>query len=82
MEAVKFAKANNLLRQEIIDAEDELSKAIQAKNSCYHVQKAGLNAEACITSQATRPGEHAFTPGVNASDHVFEVEQEAIQNCG
>ena len=46
-EAVEYAKANNLSRQEVIDAENELAKAVQAKNSWYWVQKAGLNAEAC-----------------------------------
>ena len=34
-EVVEFAKANNLLRQEVIDTESELAKAVQAKNSCY-----------------------------------------------
>ena len=36
-EAVEFAKAINLLRQEVmvIDAENELAKAVQAKNSHY-----------------------------------------------
>ena len=57
MDAVEIANTNNLLRQEIIDAEDELSKAVQAQNSCYCVQKAGLNAEGCISSQAMRLGE-------------------------
>ena len=32
-EAVEHAKNNNLLRQEVIDAENELAKAVQAKNS-------------------------------------------------
>ena len=32
-EAVEYAKTNNLLRQEVIDAENELAKAVQAKNS-------------------------------------------------
>ena len=32
-EAVEHAKRNNLLRQEVIDAENELAKAVQAKNS-------------------------------------------------
>ena len=32
-EAVEHAKNNNLSRQEIIDAESELAKAVQAKNS-------------------------------------------------
>ena len=34
-EAVKHAKTNNLSRQEVINAENELAKAIQAKNSQY-----------------------------------------------
>ena len=32
-EAVEYAKNNNLLRQEVIDEENELAKAVQAKNS-------------------------------------------------
>ena len=32
-EAVEHAKRNNLLRREVIDAENELAKAVQAKNS-------------------------------------------------
>ena len=32
-EAVEHAKNNNLLRQEVIDTENELAKAVQAKNS-------------------------------------------------
>ena len=32
-EVVEPAKSNNLLRQEVIDAENELAKAVQAKNS-------------------------------------------------
>ena len=39
-EAVEHAKNNNLLRQEVIDTENELAKAVQAKNSRYRVQKA------------------------------------------
>ena len=45
-EAVEHAKTNNLSRQEIINAENELAKAVQAKNSQYQVQKVGLNTEA------------------------------------
>ena len=45
-EVVEHAKRNNLSRQEVIDAENELAKAVQAKNSQYQVQKAGLNTEA------------------------------------
>ena len=33
--AVEHAKNNNLSRQEVIDAENELAKAVQAKNSQY-----------------------------------------------
>ena len=44
-EVVEHAKLNNLLRQEDINAEIELANAVQAKNSWYQVQKAGLNAE-------------------------------------
>ena len=32
-EVVEHTKRNNLLRQEVIDAENELAKAVQAKNS-------------------------------------------------
>ena len=35
VEAVEFTKATNLLRQEVIDAENEVAKAVQAKNSHY-----------------------------------------------
>ena len=34
-EVVEHAKNNNLMRQEVIDAENELAKAVQAKNSRY-----------------------------------------------
>ena len=34
-EVVEHAKNNNLSRQEVIDAENELAKAVQAKNSQY-----------------------------------------------
>ena len=34
-EVVEHAKRNNLSRQEFIDAENELAKAVQAKNSRY-----------------------------------------------
>ena len=34
-EAVEHAKRNNLSRQEVTDAENELAKAVQAKNSQY-----------------------------------------------
>ena len=59
-EAVSYAKTNNLLRQEVINAENELAKAVQAKNSQYQVQKAGLNTEARITSLTTRTVEPMF----------------------
>ena len=68
VEAVEFAKANNLSRQEVINTENELAKAVQAKNSHYQVQKAGLNAEAHITSQTTRPVEPTFNPMMNIGD--------------
>ena len=54
-EVVEYAKMNNLSRQEVIDTENELANAVQPKNSYYWVQKAGLNTEAHITSQTTRP---------------------------
>ena len=44
-EVVEHTKNNNLSRQEVIDAENELAKAVQAKNNRYQVQKAGLNTE-------------------------------------
>ena len=59
-EVVEHAKRNNLSRQEVIDAENELAKAVQAMNSQYQVQKAGLNAEAHITSPTTRMVEPMF----------------------
>ena len=59
-EAIEYAKANNLPRWEVIDAENELAKAVQAKNSHYWVQKVGLNAEACIITQTTRLVEPTF----------------------
>ena len=34
-EAVEHAKRNNLLRQKVIDAENKLARAVQAKNSRY-----------------------------------------------
>ena len=67
-EAVEYAKTNNLLRQEVIDTENELARAVQAKNSCYQVQKVGLNAEACITSQTTRLLKPMFNPMMNIGD--------------
>ena len=59
-EVVEYAKNNNLLRQEVIDAENELTKAVQAKNSQYRVQKVGLNAEARIASPITGMVEPTF----------------------
>ena len=59
-EAVEHAKNNNLSRQEVIDAENELAKAVQAKNSQYQVQKVGLNAEARIASPITGTVEPMF----------------------
>ena len=59
-EVVEHTKRNYLLRQEVIDAENELAKAVQAKNSRYQVQKAGLNAEARIASPTPRMVEPMF----------------------
>ena len=59
-EAVEHTKNNNLSRQEVIDAENELAKAVQAKNSQYRVQKVGLNAEAHIASPITGTLEPTF----------------------
>ena len=59
-EAVEYAKTNNLSKKEVIDAENELAKAVQAKYSQYQVQKVGLNAEAHITSPITRMVEPTF----------------------
>ena len=59
-EAVECTKRNNLLREEVIDTENELAKAVQAKNSQYQVQKAGLNTEAHIASPITRMVEPLF----------------------
>ena len=67
-EAVEHAKRNNLLRQEVIDAENELAKAVQAKNSRYQVQKVGLNVEARIASPATRMVELMFNRTMNEGD--------------
>ena len=77
-EVVEYAKTNNLSRQEVIDTENELAKAVQAKNSWYWVQKVGLNAEACITSPTTRPVEPTFNPMMNVGDPWIDVEQETI----
>ena len=75
-EVVEHAKKNNLSRQEVIDAENELAKAVQAKNSPYGVQKAGLNAEACIASPTTRMVEPTFNRTMN--EWHFEVAQNEL----
>ena len=80
-EAVEYAKTNNLLRQEVIDAENELAKAVQAKNSRYWVQKVGLNAEAHITSQTMKLVEPMFNPIMNVGDPQIDVEQETVHYC-
>ena len=67
-EAVEHAKSNNLSRQEVIDTENELAKAVQAKNSRYQVQKVGLNAEARIASPITRTVEPTFNRAMNEGD--------------
>ena len=59
-EVVEHAKTNNLSRQEVINAENKLAKAVQAKNSQYQVQKAGLNTEAHIASPTIRTVEPTF----------------------
>ena len=75
-EVVEYSKTNNLSRQEVINAENELAKAVEAKNSCYRVQKAGLNTEASITSQTTRPVEPMLNLMMNIGDTQVDVEQE------
>ena len=77
-EAVEHTKTNNLSRQEVINAKNELAKAVQAKNSRNRVQKAGLNAEACITSPTTRRVEPMFNRMMNIGDPRTDVEQETI----
>ena len=77
-EAVEHAKNNNLSRQEVIDAENELAKAVQTKNSQYRVQKAGLNAEAHIASPITRTVEPMFNRAMNEGD----PQQETIHMSG
>ena len=67
-EVVEHTKRNNLLKQEVIDAENELAKAVQAKNSQYQVQKAGLNTEARIASPTTRMVEPTFNRMMNEGD--------------
>ena len=65
---VEHAKNINLSRQEVIDAEYELAKAVQAKNSQYRVQKVGLNAEAHIASPITGTVEPMFNRAMNKGD--------------
>ena len=77
-EAVEYAKANNLLRQEVIDAENELAKAVQARDSWYRVQKVGLNTEACMTSPRTWLVEPTLNWMMNVGDPQTDVEQETI----
>ena len=72
-EAVEHTKRNNLLRQEVIDAENILAKGVQAKNSWYRVQKAGLNAEAHIASPTTRTVEPTFNQMMNEGDPWMDV---------
>ena len=57
---------------------NKLAKAVQAKNGCYHVQKAGLNAEAHMTGQTTRPVEPMFNPIMNTGDQGVDMEQETV----
>ena len=80
-EAVEHAKANNLSSQEVIEAENELAKAVQARNSQYQVQKAGLNAEACIASPTIRTVEPTFNQTMNVGDPQTDVE-ETLHYCG
>ena len=61
-------KEINLGRQEVIDAENELEKGVQVKNSRYRVQKVGLNTEACIASPTTRMVEPTFNRTMNEGD--------------
>ena len=80
-EALKDTRENNLSRGEVIRAENELAKAVQAKNSRYRVHKAGLNAEARITSP-TRLAEPTFSQLMNVRDPQIDVEQETVLNRG
>ena len=79
---VEFTKANNLLKQEVIDMENELAKAVQARNSPSCIQKVDLNAEAHIDSQTMRPVEPMFNPIMNAGDQRVDMEWETIHYCG
>ena len=77
-EVVEYTRTNNLSRQEVSDAENELAKAVQAKNSWCWVQKAGLNAEAHITNQTMRLVEPMFNPMMNVGDPWIDMEQETV----
>ena len=81
-EGVEHAKNNNLSRQEVIDAENELAKAVQAKNSRYQVQKVGLNTEAHIASPITRTVEPTFNRTMNEGDPRMDVEHETAHYHG
>ena len=81
-EVVEHDKRNNLLRQEVIDAENELARAVQAKNSQYQVQKAGLNTEASIASPTTRTVEPTFNRTMNKGDPRMDVEHETAHYHG
>ena len=81
-EAVEHAKNNNLSRQEVIDTENELAKAVQAKNSRYRVQKVGLNAEARIASPITGMVEPTFNQVMNEGDPRMDVEHETAHYHG
>ena len=81
-EVVEHAKNNNLSRQEVIDAENELAKAVQAKNSQYRVQKVGLNAEAHIASPITGTVEPTFNRAMNEGDPQMDVEHKTAHYHG
>ena len=81
-EAVEHAKNNNLSYQEVIDAENELEKAVQAKNSRYRVQKVGLNAEARIASPITGTVEPTSNLVMNKGDPQMDMEHETIRYRG
>ena len=80
-EVVEHAKRNNLSRQEVIDAENELAKAVQAKNSQYQVRKADFNAEARIASPTTRTVEPMFNRTMNEGNPRMDMEQETAHYC-
>ena len=81
-EGVEHAKNNNLLRQEVIDTENELAKAVQAKNSQYQVQKVGLNAEAHIAGPITGMVEPMLNRGMNKGDPRMDMEHETAHYRG